>query len=201
MNQRLILVRHGQSQANVDGVLESLGDSPLTETGHAQARALAAHLAQLDLAGVTVVASPLRRAAHTADQIAAALSTDLAYDHRLREGEVAGFEGVSFAEIEKKVSEAGKSYLDHELHGGEAPKEIAARVKEALAEVRASGAETIIFVMHGYSLRMLAWSLYEGREDGKFGETVANCDAFEILLGPDGPIGPLKRLAPAAASA
>ena len=42
MNQRLILVRHGQSQANVDGVLESLGDSPLTETGHAQARALAA---------------------------------------------------------------------------------------------------------------------------------------------------------------
>jgi probable phosphomutase (TIGR03848 family) len=60
----VILVRHGRSTANADGVLA--GWSPgvaLDETGRAQATALAARLAALPLAAV--VSSPLQRCRET----------------------------------------------------------------------------------------------------------------------------------------
>ena len=65
-----LLIRHGQSEANVDGILAGHLDSGLTETGTAQVRRLAEILAVVPVR--LVVTSPLQRCAVTAHEIVAA---------------------------------------------------------------------------------------------------------------------------------
>jgi probable phosphomutase (TIGR03848 family) len=78
-----LLVRHGHSTANAEGVLS--GRTPgvhLDEAGVQQVRALAARFAPLGVA--RVVSSPLERCRETADALAAALQAPL--DVRVDEG-------------------------------------------------------------------------------------------------------------------
>ncbi|MHB1068208.1 MAG: histidine phosphatase family protein, partial [Candidatus Nanopelagicales bacterium] len=62
----VLLIRHGRTQANVDGVLAGwTPGSVLDEKGREQAGALGRRLAGVPLAAV--VSSPLERAVETAD--------------------------------------------------------------------------------------------------------------------------------------
>lgn len=65
---RLFLARHGETTWNLEHRLQGRADTPLTDRGRAQARALAALLADEPLAAV--YASPLQRAAETARPLA-----------------------------------------------------------------------------------------------------------------------------------
>lgn len=65
-----LLVRHGQSEANVQGVLAGHLDSRLTDTGVAQVRRLAATLGAVPVR--VVVTSPLERCRATAEEIVSA---------------------------------------------------------------------------------------------------------------------------------
>lgn len=58
----LILIRHGQSTANLEGLLAGRLDTPLTDVGRDQARALEPSLRDVDV----VITSPLSRARDTA---------------------------------------------------------------------------------------------------------------------------------------
>ena len=66
---RVILIRHGESEANRDGRSLGRADSPLTDRGRRQVAALGRALAG-DPIG-RVLSSPLRRAADAADAVAA----------------------------------------------------------------------------------------------------------------------------------
>jgi broad specificity phosphatase PhoE len=79
----LLLVRHGESEANVGRSADP--DCPLTDRGHAQARDLGRRLAGLDLAGFAGVRSPYRRAAQTAAAIADATGLRFDVDPAVRE--------------------------------------------------------------------------------------------------------------------
>lgn len=67
----LVLVRHGQSQANADGLFTGLLDVPLTDLGRLEARHAARLLNDLDLWPSVWFCSPLRRARETAAILAA----------------------------------------------------------------------------------------------------------------------------------
>lgn len=61
----LLLVRHGQTDSNIRGLLHGQVDVPLTPLGSAQARAIAARLGHEE--GIAALyCSPLERAHHTA---------------------------------------------------------------------------------------------------------------------------------------
>jgi 2,3-bisphosphoglycerate-dependent phosphoglycerate mutase len=62
----LVLLRHGQSRANADGLFTGLLDVPLTQTGRAEAVHAAELLNDANLAPSTWFCSPLRRARQTA---------------------------------------------------------------------------------------------------------------------------------------
>ncbi len=66
----IVLVRHGETTPNREGLLLGRSDPPLTERGRAQVARLA--LALADAGVVRVLTSPLGRARETADPIAAA---------------------------------------------------------------------------------------------------------------------------------
>jgi broad specificity phosphatase PhoE len=79
----LLLVRHGQSEANVGTSTDP--DCALTDRGREQARGVARRLAALDLAGFVALTSPYRRAVQTAEEVALETGIPFAVDEALRE--------------------------------------------------------------------------------------------------------------------
>ena len=77
--------RHGQTVWNVENKICGVTDSPLTDLGRSQARALGRQLAD-DGHGIThILCSPLSRAHETAQIIAAETGLPLTVEPRLRE--------------------------------------------------------------------------------------------------------------------
>ena len=73
----LVIVRHGETSANLDGVWHGSTDTPLTERGRAQAERVAAYLAERYADAGALYSSDLQRARHTAEPIRRALGLDL----------------------------------------------------------------------------------------------------------------------------
>ncbi|MEM8665125.1 MAG: histidine phosphatase family protein, partial [Pseudomonadota bacterium] len=88
---RLIHIRHGETDWNVEGRLQGQLDIPLNDTGRGQARrngdALAAYLAAERLQDPDFIASPLSRSVETMAIVRDALGEDAPFrtDERLRE--------------------------------------------------------------------------------------------------------------------
>ena len=78
-----ILVRHGQSQANVG--LSCDPDCDLTDLGLEQARSVARRLKAVDLSEFVAITSPYRRALHTAREIGHATGLRFTEDEAVRE--------------------------------------------------------------------------------------------------------------------
>jgi probable phosphomutase (TIGR03848 family) len=140
----VLLVRHGRTGANRDGVLA--GRSPgvgLDETGQAQARTLALRLAGLPLAAV--VTSPLQRCLETVGEVLR--SRDGAVhqvDDRLAECDYGDWTGRSLKELARdplwKVVQAHPSAV--RFPRGESLRAVQARAVEAVRDHDARVART-----------------------------------------------------------
>ena len=73
----LVLLRHGRSRADDEGVHEGRYDSPLTDVGRDQATRLAQHWRETGVRFDRVVCSSLVRARETAEIVATALGVDV----------------------------------------------------------------------------------------------------------------------------
>jgi broad specificity phosphatase PhoE len=160
------LLRHGQTDWNIDFRLQGITDIPLNETGLAQAREAALVLAgtQWDL----VLSSPLSRAFDTAKIVSAGIGiTEIAIEPLLLER--------SFGEAEGLLHEEWKErYPDPNLvPGGETLVELRARawqLLDTLAE-RHQG-QRVLTVSHGALIRKLVKLVSNGefpREGERFG--------------------------------
>lgn len=129
------LVRHGESQANIDRVFANRPEVPaaLTPVGIDQARALARRLAA---EGVThVYTSPLQRARETADIIAGVTTVPVTITDALREYDVGEDEGWLYHGVdawrwdryERVVTAWLRDDRDARHPGGESLADIAAR--------------------------------------------------------------------------
>ena len=93
----LILVRHGESTGNADGLLLGRIDAPLTERGLAQARTLGPAVA-----GATrLISSPLARARHTAEALGTGLAIEI--DDRWIEVDYGEFDGQPLGSVPAEV--------------------------------------------------------------------------------------------------
>jgi broad specificity phosphatase PhoE len=102
---KLLLVRHGESQWNIEGRYQGWQDPPLSALGRRQAAAVAARLADGVQRPAAVVSSPLQRASDTAAAIAEACGVPLTLDTRLREICHGEWEGLLRAEVERRWPE------------------------------------------------------------------------------------------------
>ena len=139
MTTRFIVVRHGETQWNVAGRIQGHGDSDLTETGRAQADAIASRLAAESFDAI--VASDLGRAFDTAQAIARGCGLPIATDRRLRERSFGVGEGLTYEEIDRQYpdifSRVRSTDPDAPIPGGESRRQFHERVRaafEALAE-------------------------------------------------------------------
>jgi broad specificity phosphatase PhoE len=95
MTTELLLIRHGESEANVGRSKDP--NCPLTDHGLGQARAVGVRLAGYDLSGFVAVTSPYARAVQTAAEIARMTRLTFKEDEAVREwGELATFGGREY---------------------------------------------------------------------------------------------------------
>jgi broad specificity phosphatase PhoE len=160
--RRMIFVRHGESQANIDRVFANRpgpgGD--LTAAGIAQASLLAEGL--LPFAPASVFSSPLPRARQTAAIVASALGIPVVLDDALREYDVGDYEGLPYhgehAWRWDRYEVVEAAWLDGDHHarhpGGESLADIAARFRALMARLVSIDAPTVAAVGHGGLFRV-----------------------------------------------
>lgn len=99
MITRLILIRHGQSEANANEWFAGWSDPPLTDRGRGQAMACGRYLAESGMHIDRAYCSPLRRAAETAALACAPLGLSPVPDPDLREINAGTWEGRPYTEL------------------------------------------------------------------------------------------------------
>jgi broad specificity phosphatase PhoE len=156
----IYLARHGETPWNSEGRWQGRTDIALSETGRAQAAALAIRLARLGDPIGRVLSSDLCRAAETATIVCRALGLPApTMDARLRERSFGVFEGLTRDEcIGRYPAEWARYEQDRRLHppGGEPQEEVAARFEAAVSEALAAQSESngaLLIVAHGGALR------------------------------------------------
>ncbi|WP_054870644.1 alpha-ribazole phosphatase [Caloranaerobacter sp. TR13] len=94
---RLILIRHGETQANVERIYSGWTDFPLTEKGKQQINSI---LDILSKANIDILySSPLSRALVTAEIISKHIGKKIYVSEKLKEMNFGIFEGKSYIEI------------------------------------------------------------------------------------------------------
>ena len=164
--RRIILLRHGQTDYNIDGRMQGHIDSNLTAEGHDQAAAAAPVLAEL--APDRVISSDLRRAVDTAEVVAAACGLPVKFDARLRETHLGHWQGRTVAEIDRDYPGAIAEWRSDPAWappGGESRIAVVARSRPVVDELEAEFAdarsETVLLVAHGGMIAGLVTGLME----------------------------------------
>ena len=166
--RRIILLRHGQTDYNVEGRMQGHLDSHLTTAGHDQAAAAAPVLAEL--APDRIVSSDLRRAVDTAEVVGSACGLPVKFDARLRETHLGRWQGHTVAEIDRHYPGAIASWRsDPEWAppGGESRVAVVARSRPVVDELDSEFAdstdrsETALLVAHGGLIAGLVTGLME----------------------------------------
>lgn len=154
---RLLLVRHGQTASNVAGTLRGplSADDPLDAVGEAQARAVAAHLAALNLDSPRVYASPYLRARQTGQAIAGALGVPLTVLDGVQEIDPGDWVGRPYGDLQTHAHDLLGPEGVLGFPGGESLADVAARFRAALP----THPEPAVVVSHGAALTALLASL------------------------------------------
>ncbi|MGN6250676.1 MAG: histidine phosphatase family protein [Marmoricola sp.] len=153
---RLLLLRHGETHANVSGELDTAPPGEdLTTLGRAQADAAATVLADREIEAVYV--STLVRTHQTAAPLLERLDLEPTVLEGLRE--------ISAGDLEMRSDDAARAdYLrvvaawltgrhDAMLPGGETREGFLSRYDDAVDRIRATGAATAVIVSHGAAIR------------------------------------------------
>lgn len=148
----MLLIRHGAT-ANNDAVpprLQGAGsDPPLSEKGMVQARRLADFLARWPIRAV--YASPLRRAAETAQHIAEVHWRTVELVDDLREIDCGRWEGMTWNDVERQWPEYFRRFSEDPEHvaylDGENLTDVARRVVPALNRLAAENRGRMIAVV------------------------------------------------------
>jgi broad specificity phosphatase PhoE len=120
---RILVVRHGQTRHNIEGIIQGQLDTPLNAFGRLQASTTGDHLSTTRID--RIITSPLQRARHTAEAIASKQA------------------GIAKVQVEQddRIQERGFGTLEGKSHGGSHKKseaviegmESAAHLQERLA--------------------------------------------------------------------
>jgi len=149
---KLVIVRHGETEWNVQNKATGQLDSPLTPKGIRQAYAIAERLRRLSF--TTFYSSDLGRAVQTANIIAEIWGKKVIFDSELREWNMGIFQGLTVSEMHEKFPQERQDYEcigdEYVIPKGESLRQCRDRgfhVLNAIAERHLD--ETVVVVTHG----------------------------------------------------
>ncbi len=183
---RLILVRHGETPANVAGSLDTALPGPgLTEVGQQQAAAVPAALADQRIDGIFV--SRAVRTHETAAPLVAALGltpTVLDGAHEVQAGELEKkTDADSVRTYLTTMAEWTRGNLDLRVPGGESGAEALARFDDSVRVIEDTSADTAVLFSHGAMIRLWASARCANVRDGGFHQEPLPNTGIVVLQG------------------
>ncbi len=154
---KLILIRHGYSEANYAGTFTGHRNVDLTDIGYKQARVTAEYI----LANYNVdriYSSDLKRAYNTAVPLADKIGMDIVTTSDFREINGGEFEGLTFDKLlEKPEYQVFRNDPGNcAFPGGETMRQVEVRVMSKLREiVNQNDKKTVVITTHGGPLRVI----------------------------------------------
>jgi 2,3-bisphosphoglycerate-dependent phosphoglycerate mutase len=188
---RIILVRHGETEANRLRRFAVSDDIPLTETGRAQARELAAHLAK-EFRPDRLLSSPYMRARQTGEIVAAALNLTPEILPGIHERDFGCLKGHPYERMgEMMLSDSDYNPSTPWLWTpplGESLENVRRRAISALESIPAGSHREIVLVCHGAVIQSICAHITgEWRES----HVPPNCGYAVIESTPQGWTGPV----------
>ena len=146
--QKVYVVRHGETAWSLSGQHTGVTDLPLTDNGRAVARRLQPILARESFS--LVLTSPLGRARETCEL--AGLGSGAIVERDLMEWNYGEYEGLTAKQIRER--NPGWLVFRDGCPGGETPEQVGARADRVIARVRAVPGDVALFA-HGHIFRVL----------------------------------------------
>jgi probable phosphoglycerate mutase len=148
IEQKVYVVRHGETAWSLSGQHTGVTDLSLTDNGRAVARRLKPVLAKVSFS--LVLTSPLRRARETCELVG--LGSSAVVEPALVEWNYGEYEGLTAKQIHER--NPGWLIFRDGCPGGETPEQVAARADRVIARVRAASGDVALFA-HGHIFRVL----------------------------------------------
>mgnify|MGYP001183826941 CR=1 FL=1 len=167
--KKFYMIRHGETEANVKRVMAGSLDSPLTENGRNQAKAIQKIVANLEVKPSAIFHSHLSRARDTAHIINEALNLPIHENELLAEFHAGDWEGVPYEKCQSLLT----GWDDPP--NGETSDEFCARIRKAKHEILDAHDDPVMIVSHGGVFRGLG-KIYGLNVPGKF----PNCHLHEF---------------------
>jgi len=151
----LILVRHGLTRWNLEGLCQGFSDVELNQEGKKQIVELAKSLGNEKISAV--YSSDLQRATDTAKEIAKYHNLTIKVDPDFREMNQGDFEGLTFEKIRRSYSELLSEWRENpetvRIPGGETLKEVQDRAWRGIQKLVGSHeGETVVTVSHNFTI-------------------------------------------------
>jgi broad specificity phosphatase PhoE len=155
----IVLARHGETNDNRQPIrVQGFTDTPLNDTGRAQAAELAERIAS-GPPFAALWSSDLSRARETAEIVGARVGLEPRLDARLREANRGRWEGQRFIDIERAEPELYAAWrragTEFRFPGGESLLDQQERVRAALSDIHVAGKLPALVVCHGGSIRVM----------------------------------------------
>ena len=153
---QLLIIRHGESEADILNVHEGRADFPLTARGHKQAEAMARFVAQ-NYPVARIYHSTLTRARQTAEHLAEAADCALLPEEDLMEFNNGLLAGLPYDEAARRYPEDPNLPPDQAMYGMESQVAFRERAERALARIlcETKEDETVAVVSHGGMINQL----------------------------------------------
>ena len=153
----LILIRHGESEANRQGIFAGHIDVDLQDKGLEQAKLTGKYIAD-NYKVDKIYASDLKRAYKTAMCLAEILDMEVIKDKNLREIHAGKWEGMKFDELIAVYPEEYNVWLNHigqtKCDGGESVSQLAERIMGTLTKIaRENKGKTVAIATHATPIR------------------------------------------------
>ena len=170
---KIYLIRHGQTDWNLEGKIQGRHDVSLNETGAKQAELLAMGMDKRPV--VQIFSSRQKRALETAQAVGRRQHVAVTVIDGLEEVEFGEWEGKTWDEISREYPEEFKIWCTEPAEivppGGESRPQIYRRIENALNEILRRSRGDIAIVSHGAALAYMV-SLMLEKELGDHDEII-----------------------------
>ena len=162
----IYLIRHGQTDWNLNRKLQGQTDIPLNQNGRNQAEQVSEEVSKLKID--KIISSDLLRAKETAEIINKKVGAKITYDKRIREINYGDHEGKYLKVLNDEDCNMF-NYYPEKIHS-ETRKQVYDRVKSFLREIKDDG--NVLIVTHGGIMKMMLY--YANNRENFDMETYSN---------------------------
>ncbi len=183
--RKLFVVRHGETDYNIQNRYAGKIDVPLNEKGIMQATELSERIANLPVD--IIISSTKKRALQTANIINRKMNKPMVTSELLIERDLGIFEGITRDDVKLKYPDMWKNKTLHKLganeHKGETVEDVINRAYSIVCEVKEKYTDkNVLFVTHGYVSRMINKVIKNLSHEEANSFLLDNCELAEYYL-------------------